>query len=66
MDYLNADGLGIKHFGSQIKAFWGLPHSTKLRAGFFAQDDGGEWFLRVPSGQVWDGTGRINFWGCGF
>jgi hypothetical protein len=43
MDYLNADGLGIKHFGSQIKAFWGLPHSTKLRAGFFAQDDGGEW-----------------------
>ena len=33
MDYLNADGLGIKHFGSQIKAFWGLPHSTKLSAG---------------------------------
>ena len=30
MDYLNADGLGIKHFGSQIKAFWGLRCASRF------------------------------------
>ncbi len=30
MDYLNADGLGIKHFGSQIKEFWDLRCASRF------------------------------------